>query len=64
MSMCNLDLRVKMADNDILIKDLAAELGTTPTYMSRIMGNPLSAIWAVRIRLAISRMIERKKESE
>ena len=64
MSMCNLDLRVKMADNNILIKDLAAELGTTPTYMSRILRNPLSAIWAVRIRLAISRMIERKKESE
>lgn len=62
MNECNINLRVNMADNGISIKDLAAELGTAPTYMSRIMGNPLSAIWEGRIGLAIDRIIEKKEK--
>lgn len=49
----NLDIRVIVAAAGVSYKQIAAQMGVTPEYLSRVMGRPLKPEMRLRITAAV-----------
>ena len=58
----NIDIRIMVSDLGLKYRDVAAELGITPSWLSRLMKKPLSMTDHVRIIDAIERVKLKEKE--
>lgn len=59
MKVINLDMRVAVADSKISYKAIAAQMGVTPEYLSRVMGRPLKGDMRARILAALAELTGR-----
>ena len=58
-----MDLRVVVIANGIRWKDVAREMNVTHTYLSRVLGKPLTPCMRARIIEAINQMKEEKRQA-
>lgn len=56
MKVTNLDMRVTVAGSNVSYKQIAAQMGVTPEYLSRVMGKPLAASMRARILAALNEL--------
>ena len=56
MRTTNLDVRVAVADGNVSYKAIAAQLGVTPEYLSRVMSRRLNPIMRARILAAVAEL--------
>lgn len=61
MQIANLDIRLRMMQSGILLKELAYEADMNPDYVSRILGGQLSERQRLKIIDALERL-ERRGE--
>lgn len=54
--MTNLDIRLAVSDKGLTYRQIAAEMGITPEYLSRLMGEDLKPGMRERILNAIDRL--------
>ena len=59
----NIDIRLMLIDKGITNKQIAATIGITPEYFSRIMSKPLSAHNRQRIFDAVTKIEAERKPS-
>ena len=57
----NMDLRVVVIANGIRWKDVAREMNVTHTYLSRVLGKPLTPHMRARILKAVGEVKEHKR---
>lgn len=56
MKTCNLDVRVAVIESNVTFKQIAAQMGVTHEYISRVMGRPLKASMRTRILTALAEL--------
>ena len=56
MKTCNLDVRVAVIESNVTFKQIAAQMGVTPEYISRVLGRPLKAGMRERILAALAEL--------
>ena len=59
MQLANLDIRLRMTSQGILLKQLAIEVGMNADYLSRILGGQLSERQRIKIIDALERLEKR-----
>ena len=56
--MNNLDIRLYVKDSGLLFKDVAEQMGVSPTYLSRVLGRPLTPKTREKILKAVRELLE------
>ena len=56
MKTTNLDVRIAVIDNNVSFKQIAAQMGVTPEYLSRVMGRQLNPLMRARILAALAEL--------
>lgn len=56
MKTTNLDVRIAVIDNRVSFKAVAAQMGVTPEYLSRVMGKQLNPLMRARILAALAEL--------
>lgn len=56
MRSTNLDVRVMVAESNVSYKQIAAQMGVSAVYLSRVMGKPLKTTLRARILAALAEL--------
>lgn len=59
--MRNLNIRLMVSDNGLKFRDIAAEMGISPEWLSRLLRDELSVDNKIRIVSAIERLMNEKQ---
>lgn len=61
--MCNLDIRTKITENGLLMREVAFACGITPCYLSHLLGHELRPYERTRILDAIEKAKKGTKQN-